>query len=80
MAKVPIYMPKFGMTMTEGLITEWLFAAGERVEKGKAIVLIETEKVQTELEAPETGILTDIVFNDNENAPVGDVIAWIETE
>ena len=76
--KVPVYMPKFGMTMTEGLITEWLFAEGERVEQGQPLATVETEKVQTELEAPATGILEDVKFKDDESAPVGDIIAYIE--
>jgi len=71
-------MPKFGMTMTEGLITEWLFASGEAVEKGKPIAMVETEKVQTELEAPVSGTLVDVKFKDNEEAPVGDIIAYID--
>jgi len=78
MAKIPVYMPKFGMTMTTGLITEWLFAEGERVEQGQAIALVETEKVQTELESPATGTLTDVRFQDGMEAPVGQVIAYVE--
>jgi pyruvate/2-oxoglutarate dehydrogenase complex dihydrolipoamide acyltransferase (E2) component len=78
MAKIPIYMPKYGMTMTEGLIAEWLYAAGERVEQGKPIALIETEKVETELESPATGTLTDVKFADGQEAPVGDIIAYID--
>ena len=78
MAKIPIYMPKFGMTMTTGLITEWLFGEGERVEQGKPIAMIETEKVQTELESPATGKLVDVKYHDNEEAPVGEIIAHVE--
>lgn len=80
MAKVPVYMPKFGMTMTSGLITEWLFAEGEHVERGKPIALVETEKVQTELESPATGVLIDIRFQDGTEAQVGEIIAHIVTE
>lgn len=78
MAKIPIYMPKFGMTMTTGLITEWLFAVGEQVEQGKPIAMIETEKVQTELESPATGTLQEVKYQDNDEAPVGEIIAYIE--
>lgn len=76
--KVPVYMPKFGMTMTEGLITEWLFAEGERVVQGQPIATVETEKVQTELEATATGILEGVKYKDDESAPVGEIIAYIE--
>ncbi len=80
MAKIPVYMPKYGMTMTEGVITEWLFAPGELVEQGKAIVLVETEKVEAELEAPASGTLMEVKFEDGAAAPVGEVIAYIETK
>ena len=76
--KVPVYMPKYGMTMTEGLITEWLFAAGEQVVLGQPIATVETEKVQTELEATATGILEGVKYKDDESAPVGEIIAYIE--
>ena len=76
--KVPVYMPKYGMTMTEGLITEWLFAEGEHVELGQPIATVETEKVQTELEATATGILEGVKYKDDESAPVGEIIAYIE--
>ena len=76
--KVPVYMPKYGMTMTEGLITEWLFAEGEQVVLGQPIATVETEKVQTELEATATGILEGVKYKDDESAPVGEIIAYIE--
>jgi len=71
-------MPKYGMTMTEGLISEWLFEEGDTVEQGKPIVLVETEKVQTELEAPATGTLVEVKFKDGEEAPVGDIVAYVD--
>jgi pyruvate dehydrogenase E2 component (dihydrolipoamide acetyltransferase) len=80
MAKIPVYMPKFGMTMTTGLITEWMFAAGERVEKGNALAIVETEKVQTELESPASGVLTDVKYADGEEAPVGEIVAYIDED
>ncbi|MCX6017675.1 MAG: lipoyl domain-containing protein [Chloroflexi bacterium] len=78
MAKIPVYMPKFGMTMTTGLITEWMFATGERVEQGAPLAIVETEKVQTELESPATGVLTDVKYADGEEAPVGEIVAYID--
>jgi len=78
MAKIPIYMPKFGMTMVTGLITEWLFAEGERVEQGKPIAMVETEKVQTELESPASGTLVEVTYHDADEAPVGEIIAYVD--
>ena len=44
-----ILMPKLGLTMTEGTITEWVVDAGEKVEKGSVVMLIETDKVEAGL-------------------------------
>lgn len=79
MPRTPVYMPKYGMTMTEGLIAEWYFAEGETVKQGQPLLAVETEKVAVDLEAPASGTLVDIRFNDQDEAPVGEIIAYIET-
>src|SRR5947207_10543127 len=56
----PIYLPKLGMTMEEGTLTRWLAADGDRVSRGQAIFEMETEKVETEVEADAEGILRRI--------------------
>ena len=50
-------MPKLGLTMTEGTITEWVVDAGQKVEKGSVVMLIETDKVEAEVEADADGIV-----------------------
>ena len=52
-----ILMPKLGLTMTEGTITEWVVDAGQKVEKGSVVMLIETDKVEAEVEADADGIV-----------------------
>ena len=79
MALEPVYMPKFGMTMEAGLIVEWLVSEGDRVAEGAPIVLIETEKVSAELEAPAAGLIMEIGCQVDDEVPVGDIIAYIET-
>ena len=79
MALEPVYMPKFGMTMEVGLIVEWLVAEGDSVAEGDPIVLIETEKVSTELEAPAAGTIMEIGCAVDDEIPVGEIIAYIET-
>ncbi len=79
MALLPIYMPKFGMTMEYGLIVEWLVAEGDAVSEGDGIVLIETEKVSTELEAPASGIILELSCEVDEEVPVGAIIGYIES-
>ncbi len=74
----PIYMPKFGLTMTEGLITEWLKKEGDQVNEGDALLTVQTEKVDTDINAPATGTLVSIQYEAGDEAPVGEIIAYIE--
>ena len=60
-------MPKLGLTMTEGTITEWVVDAGQKVEKGSVVMLIETDKVEAEVEADADGIVQYV-------ASVGDTL------
>ena len=55
-----IIMPKLGLTMTHGTITEWLKAPGDAVKAEEALCAYETEKVTLELSAPEDGVLIEI--------------------
>lgn len=63
-----ITMPKFGWTMTEGKIVKWLKKEGDMVKKGEPLFEIETEKMETEVEAVASGILKKIL------APEGSVV------
>ena len=78
MAREPIYMPKFGMTMTEGVIMQWLKKEGDRVVQGEPLLTVETEKVDTVIEAPASGTLVSIQYEAGDEAPVGEIIAYIE--
>lgn len=72
-----VYMPKLGLTMTEGTILRWLKAEGELVEKGQPLFEFETEKTTLELEAPVSGVLSQILAPAGTTVPVGQVIAFI---
>lgn len=72
-----VWMPKFGMTMQEGTITQWLKKEGDRVEKGDPLFVMETEKVCTEVESPASGILMEIIIREGETVPVGETVAII---
>ncbi|MEO0563425.1 MAG: DUF2118 domain-containing protein [Chloroflexota bacterium] len=75
---VAVHMPKYGMTMEEGIIVEWLVDEGDTVTEGQGIAIIETEKVETELEAPSAGTIVEISRGADDEVPVGEVIAYIE--
>jgi pyruvate dehydrogenase E2 component (dihydrolipoamide acetyltransferase) len=72
-----IRMPKYGWTMTEGKITKWLKKEGDPIREGEAIFEIETEKVQTEVEATASGILSKILEPEGSVVPVGQPIGII---
>ncbi len=78
MAKIPLYMPKFGMTMTEGTIAEWMRAVGDTVSQGDILLSVETEKVVTEIESPASGTLVERLFEAGDDVPVGEIMAFIE--
>ena len=72
-----VIMPKTGMAMEEGTIVRWLKHAGDRVSKGEAIAVIETDKVTMDLEAEYDGTLLAIVRADGETVIATHTIAWI---
>ncbi len=73
-----VTLPKWGMTMQEATVAEWLVAVGDQVTEGQPIVRIESDKVEAEVESPGSGRLSEIVVGDGEDAEVGSVIARIE--
>ncbi|MGB9839408.1 dihydrolipoamide acetyltransferase family protein [Thermovenabulum sp.] len=75
-----VKMPKLGTTMTEGTIVRWLKKEGERVEKGEPLLEIQTDKVNLEEEAPESGILIKVFYSEGKVVPVGENIAVIVKE
>jgi len=71
-----IIMPKLGMTMKEGRVVEWLVKEGDRVEKGQIILHIESDKIQFEVESPDSGIMAKLlIMPSEESVPVGEVLA-----
>lgn len=75
-----IVLPKWGMTMQDGTIVEWMVAAGDTVSEGDVIARVETEKVDAEVEAPVDGQISEIVVEEGTTIDVGTVIAYISDE
>ena len=70
-------MPKLGMNMTEGHITNWLVKEGAVIKEGDPILEIETDKATNEVESPASGILSKIMHNVGEDVPCNSVLAVI---
>ena len=77
MAKEPVYMPKFGMTMTEAEIIEWYVEQGQEVSQGDPLLGIETEKTSVDIEAPADGYVCALLFEQGNSAEVGSVLTHI---
>lgn len=70
-------MPKMGDAMTEGKILKWRKRPGDQVQKGEPIAEIETDKVNVDVEAEESGTLVEIVVSEGQTAAVGAKIAAV---
>jgi pyruvate dehydrogenase E2 component (dihydrolipoamide acetyltransferase) len=73
-------MPSLGADMTEGRITEWLVAPGDRVKRGQIVVVVETDKSDIEVEVFQPGVVSQLLVEEGEKVPVGTPIAVIEVE
>ncbi|MDP9022755.1 MAG: 2-oxo acid dehydrogenase subunit E2 [Actinomycetota bacterium] len=75
-----VKLPQLGESVTEGTITAWLVNEGEDVTEDQPLFEISTEKVDTEVPSPASGVLKEIRAQVDDTIEVGDVVAIIETE
>ena len=76
---IDVVMPKMGESITEGTILEWHKEIGESIEKDETLLEIGTDKVDSEIPAPESGTVCDILAKPNDVIDVGNIIARIDT-
>jgi pyruvate/2-oxoglutarate dehydrogenase complex dihydrolipoamide acyltransferase (E2) component len=77
MAEIEFRLQKFGMTMQEGTIEEWLVKVGDAVEEGQEIVLISTDKVDNSVPSPASGTVARILVEAGQSVEPGTVLAII---
>ena len=80
MARVDILLPAMGEGVIEATITKWLVEEGARVEEDDPVIEVATDKVDTEIPSPASGILSGITFREGDVPKVGDLLAFIESE
>ncbi len=80
MSQVEIRLPKMGESVTEATITNWLKNVGDTVELDEPLVEVATDKVDNELPSEAEGVLVKILFEKDQVAQVGDVIAIISAD
>ena len=72
-----VVMPKMGESITEGTVLEWKKKVGDNIGKDEALLEISTDKVDSEIPSPASGLILEIIAQVNDTIPVGDVIARI---
>jgi len=72
-----ITMPALSSTMKEGRVVSWLKSEGDSIEAGEAIMVVESDKADMDVEAFEDGFLAKIIVEEGEMAPVGEAVALI---
>ncbi len=80
MAKIELVMPKMGESIVEATILKWVKNVGDRVEEEETILEIATDKVDSEVPSPASGIITEIKYKEDETVAVGEIIAYISTD
>ena len=75
-----IIMPQMGESITEGTVSKWLKAVGDKIEKDEALLEISTDKVDAEVPSPAAGTLLAINVQEGETVEVGSVLALVGAE
>src|SRR6266480_455924 len=75
---VSVSMPQLGESVTEGTVTRWLKKEGERVEADEPLLEVSTDKVDTEIPSPVSGVLRGITVAEDETVAVGAELAVID--
>ena len=80
MSEIQVLLPKMGESVAEATITTWLKAVGDAIEEDEPIVEIATDKVDSEVPSPSSGILKEILFQEGDVVEVGASFAVIQID
>lgn len=64
-------MPKWGVTMEDGLITEWNVKAGDQVKEGDVIGVVSTDKIDVDFESPANGVIAKLLAAEGDTVECG---------
>lgn len=70
-------LPKWGLSMEEGTIVEWLVESGQRVKEGEVLAMVSTDKIEVEFESPVDGVVSEILADAGDSVEVGKPIVVI---
>jgi 2-oxoglutarate dehydrogenase E2 component (dihydrolipoamide succinyltransferase) len=77
---VDVVMPQMGVSVSEGTITKWMKQVGDTVEADETLLEISTDKVDTEVPSPASGVVSEILVQEGETVAVGTVLARLGGE
>src|SRR3954449_7406663 len=77
---IDVVMPQMGVSVSEGTITKWLKQEGEPIEADESLLEISTDKVDTEVPSPASGVVAEILVQEGETVEVGTKLAVIAPE
>lgn len=80
MAEFKVQMPKLGESVQEATITKWFVKEGDKIEEDGAMFEVATEKVDSEIPSPVDGVISKILYKENDLVPVGEIVAIIRLE
>ena len=72
-----VTMPKWGLSMKTGEVTEWLVSVGDELKEGQDVAEIATDKIEGPLESTWSGVVRALVVEANDDVPVGGLIAVV---
>ena len=75
---IEIKVPELAESITEGTISQWLINVGDKVEKGGSVVELETDKVNVEIIAEDSGIVSKLLGEHGDTVEVGATIAILD--
>ncbi|MFD0772293.1 2-oxoglutarate dehydrogenase complex dihydrolipoyllysine-residue succinyltransferase [Bacillus sp. CGMCC 1.60114] len=75
---IEIKVPELAESITEGTISQWLINVGDKVEKGASVVELETDKVNVEIIAEDSGIVSQLLGEPGDTVEIGDIIAVLD--
>jgi pyruvate dehydrogenase E2 component (dihydrolipoamide acetyltransferase) len=74
---VDVVMPQMGVSVSEGTVTKWLKQPGDHIESDETLLEISTDKVDTEVPSPASGVVSELLVQEGETVAVGTVLARI---
>ncbi len=74
---IQVIMPQLGESVEEGTLTKWLKSAGDSVAEFDPLIEVNTDKVDTEIPSPASGVLLEILVAEGETVKAGTLLAWI---